>query len=427
MQEPRTLAQKIIARAASRPAVRPGEIVTAAVDLAMIHDSGGPRRVEPILRELGAGLFDASKVVLISDHFVPGDTDEGARILELTRAWASERRVAFHDGIGICHVVLPEKGHLRPGMFVVGGDSHSPTGGAFGAYMFGVGATEMAGVLATGEIWIRVPGTILIEWTGRLPPGVTAKDMMLHLCARLGMDGGRYQAVEYAGEAVRALSMQERMTLSNMAAELGAQAGLIAPDQTTLDWLAERGVGARDVSDLATDAGAPLAEHHVFDASALEPQVAAPHSPANARPVSEAGRDEIEVAYIGACTGAKYDDLAGAARILDGRRAAPGVELLVAPASRHDQDRAEADGILAVLEAAGARILPNACGICAGFGAQRLGENVNCISSTARNFKGRMGADSSKVWLASPLTVAASAIRGRIADPREFLDGGEAP
>jgi 3-isopropylmalate/(R)-2-methylmalate dehydratase large subunit len=416
-----TLAQKIIARASGRTAVSPGEIVTARVDLAMIHDSGGPRRVEPILRDLGVGLFDPDKVVLISDHFVPGDTDEGAQILELTRRWARERKVAFHDGEGICHVVLPEKGHLKPGMFVVGGDSHSPTGGAFGAYMFGVGATEMAGVLATGEIWLRVPGTILIEWTNRLRDGVVAKDMMLALCGRLGMGGGRYEAVEYAGEAVRALSMQERMTMSNMAAELGAQAGLIAPDETTAAWLSAHGGTAGDWRGLATDPGADLLDHHVFDAAALEPQVAAPHSPANAMAAKDAPATAVDVAYIGACTGAKYDDLAAAAAILRGRRLAPGVELMVAPSSRADQERAARDGIMRVFEDVGARILANACGICAGYGSDRLGEDVTCISSTARNFKGRMGAASSKVWLGSPLTVAASAIEGRIADPRHHL------
>jgi len=419
-----TLAQKIIARASGRTAVSPGEIVTARVDLAMIHDSGGPRRVEPILRDLGVGLFDPDKVVLISDHFVPGDTDEGAQILELTRRWARERKVAFHDGEGICHVVLPEKGHLKPGMFVVGGDSHSPTGGAFGAYMFGVGATEMAGVLATGEIWLRVPGTILIEWTNRLRDGVVAKDMMLALCGRLGMGGGRYEAVEYAGEAVRALSMQERMTMSNMAAELGAQAGLIAPDETTAAWLSAHGGTAGDWRGLATDPGADLLEHHVFDAAVLEPQVAAPHSPANAMAAKDAPATAVDVAYIGACTGAKYDDLAAAAAILRGRRLAPGVELMVAPSSRADQERAARDGIMRVFEDVGARILANACGICAGYGSDRLGEDVTCISSTARNFKGRMGAASSKVWLGSPLTVAASAIEGRIADPRHHLGSG---
>jgi 3-isopropylmalate/(R)-2-methylmalate dehydratase large subunit len=287
--------------------------------------------------------------------------------------------------------------------------------------MFGVGATEMAGVLATGEIWIKVPETIMIVWDGQLRPGVTAKDMMLKSCSRLGMDGGKYQAVEYSGTAVRTLSMQERMTLSNMAAELGAQAGLIAPDETTAEWL--RGVGGDpgDYAGLLTDPDAAVLEREVFDASNLEPQAAAPHSPANAAPVGEAGTVTVDVAYIGACTGAKYVDLKAAAEILAGRKAAPGVELLVAPSSKRDQDRAAAEGILCTLEEAGAKILPNACGICAGYGAHRLGEDVTCVSSTARNFKGRMGAASSKVWLASPYTVAASAVAGRLLDPREML------
>jgi 3-isopropylmalate/(R)-2-methylmalate dehydratase large subunit len=251
-----------------------------------------------------------------------------------------------------------------------------------------------------------------------------AKDMMLALCACLGMDGGKYQAVEYAGEAVAALSMQERMTLANMAAELGAQAGLIAPDETTARFLAERGADVGDAAawgHLASDADATLLADHRFDAGRLAPQVAAPHSPANAADIGEVPATPIDVAYIGACTGAKYDDLVAAASILKGHEAASGVSLLVAPASAADQRRAAADGTLAILEAAGARLLPNACGICAGYGAERLGDNVTAISSTARNFKGRMGADSSKVWLASPLTVAASAVAGRIADPRPFL------
>lgn len=416
-----TLAQKIIARAAGRDRVEPGDVVTVGVDLAMIHDSGGPRRVEPILQELGVGLWDPSKVVLISDHFVPGDTDEGARILALTREWAAEKGVAFHDGEGICHVVLPERGHLKPGMLVVGGDSHSPTGGAFGAYMFGVGATEMAGVLATGEIWLKVPETILLEWTGRLGHGVVAKDIMLALCGRLGMDGGRYQAVEYTGEAISALSMQERMTLSNMAAELGAQTGLIAPDATTYDFLRAAGAEVTKDEQLCTDAGAALGEHHVFDAGQLPPQVAAPHSPANAMNVGDAPQTSLDVAYIGACTGAKYEDLKNAAEILRGRKLAAGITLLVAPSSKRDQARAAAEGILGVFEDAGARILPNACGICAGYGSERLAAGTRCISSTARNFKGRMGDPASQVWLASPLTVAASAVAGEIADPREFL------
>jgi 3-isopropylmalate/(R)-2-methylmalate dehydratase large subunit len=345
----------------------------------------------------------------------------------VTRQFAADQRIAnFYDQQGICHVVLPERGHLRPGMFVVGGDSHSPTGGAFAAYMFGIGATEMAGVLATGEIWVRVPDTIRIDWTGRLSRGVSAKDMMLHLCAKLGMDGGRYQAVEYAGEGVRALPMQERMTLSNMAAELGAQAGLIGADETTAAYLSAAGVSPDQVSDLRGDADAHVAEQHVFDAGALAPQVAAPHSPANAAPVEEHAGTTIDVAYIGACTGAKLEDLRMAAEVLRGRRAAKSVDLVCAPASLRDQEIARAEGTLGAILDAGARLIANACGICAGYGDNRLGEDVVAMSSTARNFKGRMGAASSKVYLGSPYTTAASAIEGRIADPRPYLQGGRA-
>src|SRR5688572_14130006 len=245
---PATLAQKLVARAAGRSSVTPGEIVTCRVDLAMMHDSGGPRRVKPMLERLGAKVWDPSKVVLITDHYLPAYDEESRRIIHIARHWAANAGVTnFHDMQGICHVVLPERGHLRPGMFVVGGDSHSPTGGAFGCFMFGIGATEMAGVLATGETWVRVPGTILIEWNGGLGHGLSAKDIMLRLCAELGMGGGDYQVVQYAGAAVRAMGMAERMTLCNMAAELGGQTGMIAPDETARDFLLKAGAKNVDI------------------------------------------------------------------------------------------------------------------------------------------------------------------------------------
>lgn len=426
-RQPMTLAEKLVARAAGQAVVRPGEVVTARVDLAMMHDSGGPRRVAPMLQRLNARVWDPDRVVVISDHYVPAVDAESAGILDLTRKWVKSAGVSrFHDMQGICHVVLPERGHLRPGMFVVGGDSHSPTGGAFGAYMFGVGATEMCGVLVTGEIWLRVPETIRLRWSGKTATGVVAKDMVLAMCARLGMDGGRYQAIEYCGDAIAGLSMPERMTLSNMAAELGAQAGLIAPDQTTRHYLL--GVGVPDSAiELAAwqgDAAASCAEQHDFDAAALSPMVAAPHSPANSAPVAEHGNVAIDQAYIGACTGAKINDLRMAAEVLKGRKVAEGTRLLVAPASTRTTAEAASDGTLAILADAGAILLSSGCGACAGYGAGVLAENETCIASTARNFKGRMGAGSSKVYLGSPYTVAASAVAGRIADPREFLPGG---
>lgn len=424
MTQSMTLAEKLVARAAGVTAVRPGEVVTAKVDLAMMHDSGGPRRVAPMLERLQAKIWDPEKVVVISDHYVPAVDAESAGILDLTRKWVKAAGVSkFHDMQGICHVVLPERGHLKPGMFVVGGDSHSPTGGAFGTYMFGVGATEMCGVLVTGEIWLRVPQTILLSWTGRLGKGVAAKDMILAMCARLGMDGGQYQAIQYTGETIGALAMQERMTLSNMAAELGAQAGLIAPDTVTRDYLLQAGVpaGEIEIELWQTDPGAAVAERHDFDAATLAPMVAAPHSPANSAPVADHGRVHIDQAYIGACTGAKINDLRMAASVLKGRKVASGTRLLIAPASARTTAEAAADGTLATLTEAGAILLSSGCGACAGYGAGVLAENETCIASTARNFKGRMGAGSSKVYLGSPYTVAAAAVAGSIADPREFL------
>ena len=408
-----TLAQKLVARAADRASVTPGEIVTCKVDLAMVHDSSGPRRLKPMLERLGAKVWDPSKVVVITDHYVPEYDEESRKILRIAREWVKEAGVDnFYDTQGICHVVLPERGHLLPGMFAVGGDSHSPTGGAFAAYMFGIGATEMLGVMVTGEIWLKVPHTIAMEFDGAFARGVSAKDVMLFLIGRFGLDGGQYQAVEYRGPAIRALPMQERMTLCNMTAELGGQTGLIASDGVTRDYL------ERDINIWESDPAAPVLAHHRFDGSGLEPQVAAPHSPANTRSVS-AFDQRIDLAYIGACTGAKLADLRMAAAVLRGRKAKS--KLIVAPASLRDQQRAEREGTLQVLLDAGAELLANSCGMCAGYGQHQLGENTVTISTTARNFKGRMGAASAQVYLASPYTVAASAVAGRITDPRGML------
>jgi 3-isopropylmalate/(R)-2-methylmalate dehydratase large subunit len=423
MNTPQTLAQKLIAKAAGVSHVKVGEVVTCDVDLAMFHDSSGPRRLKPMLDELGAQLWDPNKVVLVLDHYVPAKDADAERIVQITRDTARTWRLPHViDSEGICHVVLPERGHLKPGMFCVGGDSHSPTGGAFGAYMFGIGATEMLGVVVTGKIWVQVPRTLRMHWQGKLKTGVSAKDMMLHMIGKFGMNGGQYQAIEFAGAAVQALSMQERMTLSNMSAELGAQAGLIAADDVTRAYLQSVGVSEaqlKDVTRWQSDEGAAC-ESYFFDASALSPQVAAPHSPANTQAVGAFHDTTIDMAYIGACTGAKLEDLRAAAQVLKGNKVREGVQLLVAPASARDQAQAEKEGVMQILRDAGAQVLPNTCGACAGYGAT-FAENTTVISSTARNFKGRMGPSSVQVYLASPWTVAASALRGRISDVREML------
>ena len=415
-----TLAQKLIARAAGRQHVAVGEIVNCQVDLAMFHDSSGPRRLKPMLEELGAQVWDKAKVVLVMDHYVPEQDDDSRRIVRIARQWAIDQQLPHvYDSQGICHVVLPQKGHLKPGMFCVGGDSHSPTGGAFGTYMFGIGSTEMLGVVVTGQIWVQVPRTYRMRWNQRLAPGVTAKDMMLHMIGRFGMNGGQYQAVEFCGEAVRALSMQERMTMSNMSAEMGSQVGLIAPDEVTQQWLAGAGVSDVELSGWQTDQDAEATTFD-FDAATLAPQVAAPHSPANTRPVNEFDGTAIQVAYVGACTGAKLDDLRAAASVLRGQRLPAGVRLMVAPASVQDQAQAEAEGVMTALRGSGAEVLPTACGACSGYGGS-IPDGANVIATTARNFKGRMGSATAQVYLASPYTVAASALRGRITDPREVL------
>jgi 3-isopropylmalate/(R)-2-methylmalate dehydratase large subunit len=419
---PQTLIEKIIARASGARHVQPGEIAICRVDLAMLHDSGGPRRVAQRLEALGVRVWDPSKVVLVSDHYTPPVDLESAGILKFTREWAREQGIdRFHDMTGISHVMLAERGYLAPGMFCAGGDSHSTMGGAFGCYMAGFGATEMAGVLATGEIWTRTPDTILVEWDGSLADGVAAKDLMLFLCRHLGMDLG-FTAIEYAGSAVERMSMPERTVLTNMTAELGAEAGIIAPDEVTLEAIRlAGGAAAEGALEWRSDSSARYQARHCFDAGAIAPQVAAPHSPDNVFPVVDLEGARIHQAYIGACTGAKLSDLHMAARILKGRTVASGTRLLVAPASVETTRRAAADGTLEILTAAGAMLLPTGCGACAGLGAGLLADGEVCISSTNRNFQGRMGSPRAEVYLASPLTVAASAIEGRIADPRRYL------
>jgi 3-isopropylmalate/(R)-2-methylmalate dehydratase large subunit len=423
MSLPQTLAQKLIARAAGRDAVRVGDVVTCQVDLAMFHDSSGPRRLRPMLEDLGADIWDPRKVVLVLDHYVPAVDDDAKRIVQIARDTAKDWRLPnVIDSQGICHVVLPERGFLRPGMFCVGGDSHSPTGGAFGTYMFGIGATEMLGVVVTGELWVQVPRTLRMTRQGPLAAGVCAKDMMLHTSGQMGMNGARYQAVEFAGEAVQALGMQERMTLSNMSAELGAQAGLVAADQVTLDHLQALGVSPHDLptADQWRSDDDAECETHEFDASSLSPQVAAPFSPALSQPIAAFASVKPTVAYIGACTGAKLSDLRAAAAVLKGRRVAPGVRLMVAPASLKDQRQAQLEGVMQTLQDAGAVVLPNTCGACAGYGGV-FEDHAVVISSTARNFKARMGPASVQVYLGSPMTVAAAAVAGSLVDPREML------
>lgn len=419
---PQTLAEKIIAKAARVESVTPGEIVTCHVDLAMMHDSAGPRMAGAKLDELGVPVWDMNKLVVITDHYINKESDTFDDIQKHAQKWVADHDVIhFIKEEGICHVVLPEAGHVKPGMFIVGGDSHSVTGGAFGTFMVGIGATEMTGVLATGEIWARVPETVKIDVTGALKPGVAAKDVILKLCGDHGIMGFNYQALEYGGDGVSAMSVQERMTLANMAAELGAKAGYCEPDQKTADALAEWGAVDVDIDTWRSDIDATFVKTVTVDGDALTPQVAAPSSPENAGPIEDHQGTKLDQAYLGACTGAKLDDLRMAAMILKGRKIQSGFKFMVAPSSNAMGKQARDEGIMQIIEDAGGVVLPTGCGGCIGLGPARLDEGGVGISSTNRNFIGRAGPKSSQLYLASPYTVAASALKGEIADPREFL------
>lgn len=420
---PATLAEKIIARAAGVDRVAPGEIVTVEVDLAMAHDSSGPRRWRPRLEALGVGLWDPAKVVIVSDHYVPAVDAASAAILKDVRAFVRDYGVQhFFDMQGISHVVMPEHGMLRPGMLVAGGDSHSPNGGAFGCFIAGFGATDMTAIAVTGETWLTVPATRRVEWSGVFPAAVCAKDVMLFLCRDIGMENHNL-VIEFGGPTVEAMSIGERMTLCNMAAELGADTGIIAPDAATIEHVRANG-GEADMAMTRTwrsDADAAYHSVFAFEAADLAPQIAMPHAPGNSAPVGSVAHRRIDQAYIGACVGAKYEDLEMAARVLKGRKVHAGVRLLIAPATTRTTRMAAQSGVLATLTEAGGILLPSGCGACAGMGHGMLAAGDVCISTTNRNFKGRMGDAMSEVYLGSPYSVAAAAVAGEIVDPREFL------
>ncbi len=412
-----TLAEKILARAAGRERVAPGEFVVATVDLALVHDIFAVP-VFDAFRELGRErVFDPARVAVVIDHLVPAPTTAAAlvhrRIREHVAALGIRR--FFDAGSGICHQLLPEAGLVAPGMLVVGTDSHTTTHGALGAAGTGIGTSEMVYVLATGRLWFRVPETLRVDLSGSLPPLVGWKDVVLHLAGRLGSDGAQYRSLEFAGPAAEGVDLAGRLTMCNMAVELGAKFGLFAADAVTASYLAARGAEAEP---LAPDPDARYLAAHPLDLSSLEPQVALPGAVDRVHPVGEVEGIEIHQAFLGSCTNGRLEDLEEAATVLRGQRVARGVRLLVAPASRDVYREAARRGVLAVLVEAGATILPPGCGPCFGGHGGLLAPGERCIGSHNRNFAGRMGSPEAEIYLASPATVAASAVAGRIADPR---------
>lgn len=416
-----TLSEKLLAYNSGLNSVRAGDIVTVKVGCAMMHDGLGPWIVGPKfqkLEEKGAKIWDIDKVVVVSDHLTPACTKEQSEIVKYTRTWAREHHIQnYFEGQGPCHQVLAENGFDFPGIVLVGTDSHTCTAGAFGCFGTGIGSTEMVGVIATGEIWLRVPASVRIEWNGALNEGVMAKDIILRTLRDIGHAGATYKALEFHGEAIRALPMDERICISNMAVEAGAKVGLMEADEVTDAYLRNAGIAGPIEHTLAdTDAG--YEKRYVYDASSLVPQIACPHAVDNVCDLTDAAGIPIHQAYIGSCTGGRLSDLAAAAEMLQGKKVCSGTRLLVSPASRKVFEAAMEKGYIQTLSKAGAIILAPSCGCCTGKHSGVIAAGENCISTTNRNFKGRMGSYDSFVYLASARSVAAAAITGKTTDPR---------
>ncbi len=414
-----TLAEKIMAKAAGRDAVTAGEFIVADIDLALVHDIFAASVFDKLVEVGGGKVFDPDKAIVVIDHLVPAPSAEAAAIHQSIRRHVARLGIsAFYDaGEGISHQLLPERGHIRPGMMVVGTDSHTTTHGALAAAATGIGTSEMVYVMATGRLWFRVPETIRYELSGSPAPGVSWKDVILYLAGRFGSDGAQYRSMEFGGPAVAEAGMSSRLTVSNMGLEMGAKFALFPSDAVTAAYLAERGI--EGIAPLESDPGASYEAVHKVDLSALAPQVALPHDVDNVEAVNDLGDITIHQAFLGSCTNGRIEDLRAAAAILKGRKIAPGVRLLVAPASRAVLARAIDEGIVATLIDAGASVLPSGCGPCFGGHGGLLAPGERCIGTHNRNFIGRMGSPQAEIYLASPETVAASALAGRIADPRE--------
>lgn len=413
----KTFAEKILAMKAGLAEVVPGQIVTVRPDKLLTHDNTSA--IAKTFRKIGVKrVADPNMNVVILDHVTPAANETYAQSHKETREFVREQGIAaFYDiGEGICHQVLPEHGHALPGMLIVGSDSHTPLHGAFGAFATGIGRTEAAAVMATGEIWLRVPESMRIVVEGRMPERVSAKDLVLRIIGDIGADGADYKSVEFAGPAIEAMSVGSRMVLCNMAAEMGAKNAYVAPDAKTRAWLAGR--TQAPYQEIVPDPDATYVQVLTYDVSTLVPQVAKPHRVDNVVPVTEVAGLEINQALIGTCTNGRLEDLQAAADILRGKKIAPWVRLLVLPASREVLLEAIQAGIITDLVAAGATLLNPGCGPCLGAHEGCMAPGERTISTANRNFKGRMGSPEAEIYLASPATVAASALKGVLTDPR---------
>lgn len=416
---PQTFSEKILSRKAGRP-IRAGEVITAVPDFYLSHDNSSAIIGE--FKKLGLARVKApEKIVIVLDHIVPASDEKYAQNHKTIREFVRAQGIPnfFDIQHGVCHQVFSEAGFALPGKVIMGSDSHTTTYGAYGAFSAGIGRTEMASIWATDEIWLRVPETLRIEFRGEFPAGVSAKDAILKVIGDNGADRANYEAVEFAGPSASKFSLASRMVLSNMAAEMGAKNGYFEPDELTLEWLKAR--ARADFEIVRSDPGAAYEAVLQYDLSGLEPQIACPHTVDNVKPVREVEGRPFHQALIGTCTNGRLEDLEIAARILKDRKIHPHIRLLILPASRAVYVEAMKRGLLEILSEAGAVILNSGCGPCLGAHEGLLAPGEVVVGTSNRNFKGRMGARDSEIYLASPATVAASALEGRIADPRKYL------
>ena len=417
-----TITEKILAAAAGKKQVRPGELINANIDCIMCHDVTTPPAIS-MLKEKGLDkVFDPDKIVVTPDHFQPAKDIKSAELHKRLDSWAKEKKIKNYYPIGkagVCHALLPEQGHIRPGEVIVGGDSHTCTYGAFGAFSTGIGSTDLAAAIATGQLWFKVPASIKFVLNGKLNKGVYSKDVILAIIAKIGTDGALYKAMEFVGPTLAQMSMEARMTMTNMAIEAGGKNGIMAVDDVTREYLNGRLKDSSDYVVYESDADAEYESVVEIDCSALEPIVALPHLPSGGKPISECAGIEMDQAYIGSCTNGRIEDLRIAAEILKGRKVA--IRTIVVPATPVIWKQAKDEGLFDVFYYADCVISAPTCGACLGGFMGILAAGEKCVSTTNRNFVGRMGSPKSEVYLASPATAAASAIEGKLTDPRGYL------
>ncbi len=409
-----TIAEKILADKAGKDEVEPGEVVTAKIDKAMVNDITAPLTVDA-LEEIGTEeVWNPEKITIVFDHQAPPTTVDIAKDQHELRQFSSDQDIEnLYDNFeGVCHQLMIENGHALPGQLIVGADSHTCTYGAIGAFSTGIGSTDMAAVFTEGELWFKVPESIKINIEGELGENVMPKDLILKILGDIGADGAIYKAIEFGGSGIGKINIPGRLSMSNMGVEIGAKAAIIPPDEKTDEYFADK--TDQDYEKYLPDEDANYEETHTYDASEVEPMVAKPHRVDNVSPVSEVEGTKIDQAFLGSCTNGRLEDLRKAAELLEGKEIADGVRLLVAPASKRIYQEAMEEGIIDALSKAGATIEPAGCATCWGGHLGILSPEEKCITSSNRNFKGRMGSPEAEIFLASPTTVAASALTGKI-------------